>query len=137
MLSSSAIMNRLTEKEFYDRVEAIARARRIFINLTDGNITDAFTLYQEVLADQDREVIITTLTSGNRPPAAFDKFDRPKCPECGADLMFRPLNENPEGYKVMLSCSNPTCNTVLYSENDILWWAEELKRGSEQTKEGE
>lgn len=130
-------MNKLTQQEFQDRVQAVARARRIFINLTDGRIDNAFTLYQAVLAEQERDVIINTLTSGNRPPALFDNFERPKCPDCGADFMFRPLADNPEGYKVMLTCENPQCKTVLYSENDIQWWAEELRRGPGQAQTGE
>lgn len=120
-------MNRLTRGEFQDRVEAVARARGIFGKLTDGNITEAFALYQGVLAEQDRDVMISTLLSGNRPPALFDQFERPKCPECGADLMFKPLSENAEGYKVLLSCENPNCKTVLYSEMSIEEWAKELQ----------
>ena len=129
-------MNKLTQQEFQDRIEAVSRARRIFINLTDGNITNAFTLYQEVLAERDREVFLKTINSGNRPPALFDRYERPKCPDCGADMMFRPLAANPDGYKVMLSCSSPECQTVLYSENDIDWWEKELKCGPEQAQEG-
>jgi hypothetical protein len=125
-------MNKLTEQEFQDRIQAVARARKIFINLTGGNITDAFTLYQEVLAEQERAVIINTLTSGNRPPALFDQYDRPKCPECGADMMFRPLAENLKGIKVQLVCENPECDTVLNSEMSIEDWAKELQSGLKQ-----
>ena len=124
-------MNKLTEQEFQDRIQAVARARKIFINLTGGNITDAFTLYQEVLAEQERAVIINTLTAGNRPPALFDQYDRPKCPECGADMMFRPLAENLKGIKVQLVCENPECDTVLNSEMSIEEWAKELQSGPE------
>ena len=124
-------MNKLTEQEFQDRIQAVARARKIFINLTGGNITDAFTLYQEVLAEQERAVIINTLTAGNRLPALFDQYDRPKCPECGADMMFRPLAENLKGIKVQLVCENPECDTVLNSEMSIEEWAKELQSGPE------
>jgi len=124
-------MNKLTQQEFQDRIEAVARARKIFINLTGGNITDAFTLYQEVLAEQERAVIINTLTSGNRPPALFDAFERPKCPECGGDMMFRAVPENPEGIKVQLVCGNTGCDTVLNSEMSIEEWAKELQSGPE------
>ena len=124
-------MNKLTEQEFQDRIQAVARARKIFINLTGGNITDAFTLYQEVLAEQERAVIINTLTAGNRPPALFDQFERPKCPDCGANLMFRPVPINPEGIKVQLICENPECDTILNSEMSIEEWAKELQSGPE------
>jgi hypothetical protein len=129
-------MNKLTQEEFKDRTLAVARARRIFIDsgVAGGNITTAFTLYQEVLAEQERAVIINTLTGGNRPPALFDNFDRPKCPDCGASLMFRPLKDNPEGIKVQLVCENQACDTVLNSEMSIEDWAKELQSGLEQTK---
>ena len=52
-------------------------------------------------------------------------------------MMFRPLAENEEGHKVMLQCENPQCDTRLYSENDLQWWIEEMKRGPEQTEKGE
>jgi len=124
-------MNKLSQQEFQDRVEAVARARKIFIDLTGGNITNAFILYQEVLAEQERKVMISTLISGNRPPALFDQYDRPKCPECGADMMFRPVKDNPEGIKVQLICENPECDTVLNSEMSIEEWAKELQSGPE------
>ncbi len=121
-------MNQLTEKEFRDRTEAVARARRIFINLTEGNITNAFILYQEVLAETERLEWITTAYAGNRPPALFDKYERPKCSECGADLMFRMLKPNDEGFKTQLVCSNPQCDTVFNSEMGIEEWEKELRR---------
>ena len=128
-------MNKLTPEEFQDRVEAVARARSIFINLTGGNLTNAFILYQGVLAEKEREVILSALTHGDRPPALFDKFVRPRCPECGAELMFRTVGENDEGVKVQLVCANPECDTVLNSEMSIEEWTKELQSGSEQTKE--
>lgn len=130
-------MNRLTQEQFNDRVQAVSRARRIFGELTEGNITRAFEAYQLILAEQEREIFITTAMSGNRPPSPFDKYDRPKCPDCGADMLFRILKENAEGYKVLLTCENPRCSTILYSENDIEWWEKELRRGPEQAEKGE
>lgn len=127
-------MNKLTQQEFQDRVQAVARARRIFINLTGGNITDAFIFYQEVLAEQERAVIISTLTSGNRSRTLFDDFERPKCPECGADMLLRPVQENPEGIKVQLICENPECDTVLNSEMSLEEWVKELQSGPKQTQ---
>jgi len=126
------VMNKLTQQEFQDRVQAVARARKIFINLTDGRLDNAFILYQEVLAETERAIIINTLTSGNRPPALFDQFERPKCPDCGANLMFRPVPINPEGIKVQLVCENPECDTVLNSEMSIEDWAKELQSGLKQ-----
>lgn len=134
-------MNKLTQREFEDRTQAVARARRIFINLTGGNITDAFILYQEVLAEQERGVIINTLMAGTRTRTLFDNFDRPKCPTCGTPMMFRPVATNDEGVKVQLVCENQACDTVLDSDKDLNEWAEELRKemndGREQVTEAE
>ena len=100
-----------------------------------NNITHAFEVYQAVLAEQERDIFIETMVSGNRPPTQFDKYERPKCPECGADLLFRPVSDNPEGIKVQLVCTNQECDLVLNSEISIEEWEKELRRGSEQTKE--
>ena len=128
-------MNKLTQEEFEDRTKAVARARRIYINLTGGNITDAFQLYQEVLAEQEREVIINTLTSGNRTRTLFDNFDRPKCPTCGALLMFRPVAPNNEGTQVQLVCENPQCDMVLNSPESLQEWADKLRKEADDRRE--
>lgn len=127
-------MNKLTQQEFQDHIGAVARARKIFINLTEGNITNAFTLYQEVLAEQERELILSTLTSGNRPPALFDKFERPKCPDCRTDMRFRHVPINPEMVRVQLVCENPECDLVLNSTKSIEEWVEILRGKNEETK---
>lgn len=122
-------MNRLTRQEFQDRVEAVARARKIFGELTEGNITRAFEAYQVILAEQDREVIISTVM-GNRPPSPLDQFERPKCLECGSDILFRPLLPNKERWKTMLECSNPQCMERCYSDMSIDEWVEEMRNAS-------
>lgn len=130
-------MNHLSQKEFQDRVEAVARAMGIFGKITGGNITEAFTLYQKVLAEQDRQVWITTAVSGNRPRALFDLYERPRCPDCESDLLFRPVPENPEGVKTQLVCSNTQCNVVLDSELTLEEWEKELRNGPKQVEEAD
>jgi hypothetical protein len=129
-------MNKLTEEEFQDRVQAVARARKIFIKLTEGNISNAFILYQEVLAEKDRPLTINTAIAGTRPRTFMDNFQRPKCPECGSEMNFRPVKDNEEGIKTQLVCSNQSCDTVLDSDMDIGEWMKTLEKvdGSEQTK---
>jgi hypothetical protein len=124
-------MNKLTEQEFQDRIQAVARARRIFIDsgVAGGNITTAFTLYQEVLAEQERAVLINTLTAGDsRPPALLDAYVRPKCPDCGSDLRFRVVPQNDEGVKTQLVCSNQKCPLVLNSDETLDQWIAKLEK---------
>jgi hypothetical protein len=128
-------MNKLSKGEFQDRIEAVSRARNIFINLTEGNITSAFILYQSILAETERTEALSTLNSGNRIPSPLDKYERPKCPECGGPLMFRILQENPAGINTQLVCEHPMCDTVLNSDKDIIWWEEELRKEQNDRRE--
>ena len=122
-------MKKLTVEEFEDRMRAIQRAKGIFVDsdLT-RNITTAFELYQEIFAEREREIFLSTQVYGNRPLTIMDKYERPKCPDCNSDMMFRQVPENEEGIKTQLVCSNQECQTVLSSEEDLSWWMENLKR---------
>lgn len=125
-------MNKLTQEEFEDRMGAIQRASRIFIEsgLTN-NITTAFRIYQEVLADRERAVKLTTEANGNRPRTHFDDYERPECPDCGADMLFRGVPKNAANIQTQLVCSNPECDLVLNSEKHILEWEKELRGTNE------
>lgn len=125
-------MNKMEITEFQNRIEAVARARNIFINsgLTN-NITDAFTLYQEVLAEQHRDIFLSSAIHGDRPWTIFDEYDRPECPDCGADMLFRGVGENKEGIQIQLVCSNPKCDLVLSSKKTIVEWEKEMRKKNE------
>jgi hypothetical protein len=122
-------MNKLSEQEFNDRAMALQRARKIFIEsgLTN-NITVAFAVYQTIFAEREREIFLDTMVYGNAPKTVMDRYERPKCPDCNSDFKFRQVDENPEGVKTQLVCSNTECDTVLNSENDLQWWMENLKK---------
>jgi len=121
-------MKELTNEEFQDRTLAILRARRIFIDSgVTNNISLAFELYQAVCAEREREIFVSTQQYGNRPRTSMDKYERPKCPDCGAEMQFRNVPQNDEGTKVQLVCTNPDCDTVLNSEHDLTWWMANLK----------
>jgi len=121
-------MKEISEEEFRDRAMALQRAEAIFIEsgLTN-NITKAFIAYQAIFAEREREIFLSTQFYGNKPKTVMDKYDRPKCPECDADMMFRQVPENPDNIKVQLVCKNERCDTVLNSENDLQWWQETLR----------
>jgi len=122
-------MKEFTFEEFNDRLGAVQRAQRIFIEsgLTN-NITKAFQIYQEVFAERDRELFITAQREGPHQKTFMDRYERPLCPECGAALLFRIIPENSEGIKTQLICSKPECDTLLNSDQDISWWMGQLKK---------
>ena len=120
-------MHKLSEAEFRDRVQAVARARGIFIKsgLTD-HIGHAFELYQEILAETQRPLTLETGGSGNRQRSYFDKYERLKCPDCGADLLIRPLHYNPEGFQFQLICSNSEHDLILNPSMTLAEFEKEL-----------
>jgi len=120
-------MKTITEEEFQDRTRAVLRSRQIFIDSgITNNISIAFELYQKVCADRERDIFLSTMVQGSRSKTVLDKYNRPKCPDCDADMMFRQVPTNKEGIKVQLVCT--TCDTVLNSENDLQWWMSNLER---------
>jgi hypothetical protein len=117
-------MKELTQEEFRDRLQAIGRAKKIFSNLTDGNITNSFIAYQEIFAERERELFITSMSN----PGSMSKYERPKCPDCGAGMKFIPVDKNDEGIQTVLTCSNPTCDTRLDSPYSMDEWRGMLKK---------
>jgi len=124
-------MKALTQEEFEDRTKAEMRARGIFIDSgVTNNITVAFELYQKILAEREREIFLSTKVYGNRPRTYMDRYELPKCPDCGFEMQFRLVPENDEGIKCQLVCSNPDHTgegSVLNSDNDIAWWQANLR----------
>jgi hypothetical protein len=118
-------MKKLTREEFDDRMEAIQRARSIFIasGLTK-NISTAFELYQEVFATRERQLTIDS-NSNYESRTFMDDYERIKCPDCKEDMRFRILPQNDEGVNTQLVCSK--CDLVLDSEKTLQDWMNTLK----------
>lgn len=129
-------MKKLDIKEFQDRIEAAARARKIFTPHLTKSISVAFELYQEILAEQDR---LDRLNSrmARRIPTIFDKYERPKCPKCGADLKLRtimrrgkcprtgeriPRESNKFGWRTCWECRKGDCTYEEYSRREWKDW---------------
>jgi hypothetical protein len=122
-------MKKLTPEEFQDRVEAIARAEKIFVGSgITNNITEAFKIYQTVFAERERQILL--MSEHLRNPSIFDKFHRPLCPDCSNEMLFRLVPENDEGVKTQLVCSNPLCDVVLNSDKSVDDWIEVLTKKS-------
>jgi len=129
-------MKRISLNEFRDRTETLIRARKIFIPNITKNITVAFELYQEVLAEQERVRFLSTVTGGKVSMTWLDQYERPKCPECGKDLYLRLINKpkgssNAHGYKTCWECVEENCLYEKYSAKTINDWVTELRRKPE------
>jgi hypothetical protein len=121
-------MKQMNYAEFSKRVTEVNKAYRIFKPLTN-NMTDAFRLYQEVLAEEKMEIFVSAATMGNRPMTPMDDFERPLCPDCNSPMRFRPVPQNDEGVNTQLVCEN--CDLVLDSEKTMQEWYQMLEKKSD------
>ena len=121
-------MKKLTHTEFQHRVNEVNKAYRIFKPLTN-NMTEAFRLYQEVLAEEKMEIFVSAATMGNRPMTPMDDRERPLCPDCQSPMRFRILQPNDENVNTQLVCEN--CDLVLDSEKTIQEWYQLLEKKSD------
>jgi len=129
-------MKQMTFEEFEDRTKAVVRARKIFTPHLTKNITEAFAIYQKVLAETPRSVMISSKEGGRRPQTIVDQFERPLCPECGEPLFLRIIKipkgpRNKKGWKSCWVCDGPLCCYESYSKLDINQWLARLKRRNE------
>lgn len=126
-------MKQLTLQDFKERTEAIARARKIFIPHITKNISVAFMLYQEVLADYERKVFLNTVNGGKVPMSWLDNFERPRCPKCNEPLYLRLIHvkqgpRNMKGWQSCWECVGTNCYFEEYSKKSINEWIQRLKR---------
>jgi hypothetical protein len=126
-------MKKLSYEDFQHRINEVNKAARIFAPLTN-NVSEAFKLYQEVLAEEKMEVFVTTATHGNRPLTPLDDYERPKCPECEdkPDLRLRINARDIDGKIWPTSWICVKCNAEFYSEKTAKEWMEELAKNVQQ-----
>lgn len=121
-------MKKLGYEEFQKRVNEVNKAFRIFSPLTN-NMTEAFRIYLEVLAEEQYDLFISAEVYGNRPMTPIDDYERPLCPDCNSPMRFRILQPNDEGVNTQLVCEE--CDLVLDSEKTIQEWYQLLEKKSD------
>ena len=121
-------MKTMNYNEFQHRILEVNKAYRIFQPLTN-NMTEAFRLYQEVLAEERMELFVSTAVMGNRPITPMDDFERPLCPDCNSPMRLRIIPPNEENVNTQLVCEN--CDLVLDSEKTIQEWYQLLEKKSD------
>lgn len=114
-------MKKLEMEEFNARLQEVAKARNIFIKSgITKNITHAFQLYQDMLAEEQVAVMI----SGINTP--WGNVERPTCDECGSDMKLMPFPKKVGDivYPTTWVCE---CGIEEYTEKTVKEWYEELK----------
>ena len=120
-------MKKLNYEEFQKRVNEVNKAAKIFAPLTN-NISDAFKIYQEVLAEEQMEVFVSTAVMGKQAMTPMDDFERPKCPECQNELRLKLGAKDQDGKEWNSSWVCTQCLAEFYSEKTAEEWMNELKR---------
>ena len=114
-------------EEFQKRVTEVNKAAKIFAPLTN-NISKAFKIYQEVLAEEQMEVFVSTAVMGKQAMTPIDDFERPKCPECQNELRLKLGAKDSEGKEWNSSWVCTQCLAEFYSDKTAEEWMNELKR---------
>jgi RNase P subunit RPR2 len=124
-------MKKMTYEEFQSRLIAVNNARKIFIPHITKNISVAFELYQEILAEEKLPVTISTSVGGNHAMSILDEYKRPACDECGGELRLSitPVTRNGITYPTTWVCTK--CEMEYYTEKTAQEWMEVLKNDSE------
>lgn len=130
-------MKRLTRQEFIERSMAITRAKKIFMPDITKNLTTAFEIYQDLLAEQDRKIFLSSRT-GYPYAGRLSMFALPRCPDCDDTLFLRPVTTpkgkaNRHGYRSCWECR--FCGYEDYSTKEIGEWLSELKLEPQFLKE--
>ena len=120
-------MKKLDYTEFKNRLSEVAKARKIFIKSgITKSITDAFQLYQDILADEQMDVVITKI---NTP---FENIARPQCDECDSELKLdrRPRSIDGKLYPTTWICEN--CGMEYYTKKTAEEWYNELRKDKDE-----
>jgi len=121
------MMKKLTYKEFEERVEAVAKASKIFIPHITTNISIAFELYQTILAEEERALIISTFEAGQKALTPMDDYERPTCPECDVVMRLKIFAKDSEGKEWATAWVCGQCFAEFYSDKTPEEWMKELK----------
>ncbi len=114
-------MQVLTFDEFQRRLNELIKAERIFVDSgVTNNITIAFKIYLEILAEEHFDLFI----SNKQKP--FHNIERPLCSECGKELKLDAMPRLINGvfYPSTWVCSN--CGIEYYTDKTPRQWYEEL-----------
>ena len=124
-------MKEMSKSEFVDRASSILRARKIFVPHITKNISIAFEIYQELLAENKRQLELQATRSRDFGPLMG--LIRPSCPDCGAELGLRLIGcpkgrKNMHGWRSSWVCPNDECCYEEFSKKDLQGWVDTLEK---------
>lgn len=119
-------MKKVSFEQFNHRIQEVAKARAIFIPNITKNISVAFQLYLDVLAEEQLGAFVTSAAYGSKPMSPLDDYERPKCQECGEDLLLKigSKDESDKAWETSWYCEK--CFSEYYSTKTVQEWMNEL-----------
>lgn len=120
-------MKKLNYKEFNKRMIEIAKAEKIFIPHITKNVSKAFAIYQELLAEEKMPVFVSTEEFGSKTMSPFDELIRPRCDECDSELGLRSNVKDSKGIIHATAWICVKCGMEYYSDKTMQEWYTELK----------
>ena len=129
-------MKELTQDEWSQRLLDMQNARKIFISTgLTKNISVAFEVYQELLADEKLDVFVSTM-QGKPVRTPMDLVDRPQCDDCNLPMRMKinPTDKDSKTWATSWACMK--CGLEYYSDKTPQQWYEELKNADKQINGG-
>ena len=115
-------MKTLNKEEFSDRMQAVIRARKIFIPHITKSINVAFDIYQQVLADRERK--LTLAQERKEEYNLTNRINPVTCPNCKTPMRLRAVAKH-ETFKSCWYCIT-NCNYEQYSPKTLADWVNEM-----------
>lgn len=125
-------MKKLTYDEFQNRMTEISNARKIFIPHITNNISIAFSIYNELLAEEKMATFLSTRESWKLQKKPIDDYNKPRCPECYSlmNLRVNVVDKDGKTWNSSWTCSN--CFIELYSDKTADDWLKEIVNEEDQ-----
>lgn len=123
-------MKKMEYKEYVQRLNELAKARRIFMPHITKNVNEAFELYQELFAEEKLDIFISTAATGGRPMTPMDDYIRPQCPECNVDMRLKIGTKDQDGKIWPTAWFCEKCLAEYYSDKTPVEWMKELPHGN-------
>ena len=128
-------MKQLSRKTFIERTNEAAKAMKIFIPNVTHSVNEAFALYQQILADDEKRMPVTVSARDGvvRPPSPYAML-KPPCPECGMPMTLLNGGIDEDGKRWETSWSCGACYSMYYSEKTPDQWLAEMTEGGSEWK---
>lgn len=125
-------MKKIPFNEFVRRTEEISKARKIFMPNITNNITEAFALYQEILADDDSKMPVTVSRSDGyiqKPTLAqlSEKLGM-ACSECNSQMVLKEKVSDMDGVIWSSAWFCNQCFAMYYSEKTVQEWLDTIPK---------